>query len=188
MTKRIHTSRRKFIQFGLGASVGIATAFTMPNAYAKVNTASERTLAFKNLHTGEEIKTTYWVEGEYLMNELEDINRLLRDHRTDEITQIDPFLLDQLAQLQKQLDSHEAFEVISGYRSPKSNDALRQTSSGVAKKSFHTLGKAIDIRLPSYGTNDLFHAACSLESGGVGRYAKTGFIHMDTGPTRSWKG
>ncbi len=188
MTKRIITSRRKFIQLGLSASMGMATAFTMPNAYAKATATPERKIAFKNLHTGEEIKTTYWVEGEYLMNELEDINRLLRDHRTDEITQIDPFLLDQLVQLQEQLGSHKAFDVISGYRSPKSNDALRQTSSGVAKKSFHTLGKAIDIRLPGYGTNDLFRAACSLKSGGVGRYAKTGFIHMDTGPTRNWKG
>ena len=186
MTKRIITSRRKFIQLSLSASMGVATAFTMPNAYAKATTTPERKIAFKNLHTGEEIKTTYWLEGEYLHNELTDIDMVLRDHRTDEIMQIDTNLLDQLHQLQQNLHANSPFEVISAYRSPASNASLNKNTSGVAKKSYHMQGRAIDIRMPKVALSDLHHAAKSLQAGGVGRYSKSGFLHLDTGAIRSW--
>ena len=166
--------------------MGMATAFTMPSAYAKATALPERKIAFKNLHTGEEVKTTYWVEGEYLTHELSDIDMVLRDHRTDEIMQIDTQLLDQLHQLQQSLHTSAPFEVISAYRSPTSNAELSKQSRGVAKKSFHMQGRAIDIRLPQVALADLYGAAKSLKSGGVGRYSRSGFIHLDTGTVRSW--
>jgi uncharacterized protein YcbK (DUF882 family) len=186
MTKRIATSRRQFIQLGLGASMGVATALTMPNAYAKAVQNPERRIAFKNLHTGEKVDTVYWVEGEYLISELSDINSVLRDHRTDEIMQMDTQLLDQLHQLQQTLSTTNPFEVISAYRSPQSNAELNENSSGVAKKSLHMQGRAIDIRLSQVALADLHGAAKSLKAGGVGRYSRSGFIHLDTGTIRSW--
>ena len=130
----IPTSRRRFLQFGLGLTASLAAT---PSAFANTLKQPDRTLSLLNLHTGESINTTYWAEGEYLTNELTAINRVLRDHRTGDIEAIDQNLIEILNLLHSKVDSNQAFHVISGYRSPKSNAALRQNSNGVAKKSFH---------------------------------------------------
>ena len=184
-------SRRRFLQLGLGAT----TALFVPNVLAKVATNSvaeskielpERKLSLSNLHTGEQLTATYWVEGQYQTGELEAINRLLRDHRTGDVCQIDSELLDLLNVLHQKMGGRKAFQVISGYRSPKTNAALRQNSNGVAKKSFHMKGQAIDIRLPGCRLSDLRKAALDCKAGGVGYYPKSDFIHVDTGPVRNW--
>lgn len=184
-------SRRRFLQLGLGAS----TALVLDNALAKVSTNSvaekdivlpERKLSLSNLHTGEQLTATYWAEGQYQTSELEAINHLLRDHRTGDVYQMDNELLDLLNVLHQKMDGQKAFQVISGYRSPKTNAALRQNSNGVAKKSFHMKGQAIDIRLPDCRLSDLRKAALDCKAGGVGYYPESGFIHVDTGPVRHW--
>ena len=175
-------SRRKFIQ----SCLGTAAAFASTPAWSVVMPVPERSLTFLSLHTGESVKATYWSENQYVSSELKAIDEVLRDHRTGEIYSIDTELLDQLFLLQHSLDSKRPFHVISGYRSPATNQKLRSKSNGVAKRSLHMQGKAIDIRLPGSNLADLQNAAKKLKMGGVGYYAKSDFIHIDTGRVRYW--
>ncbi|MCO6412518.1 MAG: DUF882 domain-containing protein [Thiogranum sp.] len=148
--------------------------------------APERILTLKNLHTGESLHATYWAEGQYLKDELRAVNKVLRDHRSGDVHAMDTQLLDQLYLLQQSVGVGGAFHVISGYRSPASNARLRNNSNGVAKKSLHMLGKAIDIRLPGCKLDKLHKAALAMQAGGVGYYPESGFIHIDTGRVRRW--
>jgi len=173
--------RRRFIQTLLGTGAALA----MP-LQASPHRAPDRSLAFRNLHTGETLRTTYWVEGRYLKDELSDVSQVLRDHRSGEAYPMDPGLLDLLYVLQQTAGVSGAFHIISGYRSPQTNRKLRAQSGGVAKRSLHMQGKAVDIRLPGCDLKHLRDAALSLQAGGVGYYAKSDFIHVDTGRVRRW--
>ena len=178
-------SRRGFLGLAGGAAAGLAvqpaTAFAAP----KVSTGS-RSLSFLNLHTGEKVAADFWSKGALLPDGLAEISHVLRDHRTDEAWPIDPKLLDLLHRLRSRMESTAPFHVISGYRSPKTNAMLRQNSGGVAKRSYHMQGRAIDIRLPGMRLPDMRRAALGLRGGGVGYYPKSGFLHIDTGPVRQW--
>lgn len=145
-----------------------------------------RSLAFINLHTDEKLKVTYFENGSYVDGALEEVDYILRDFRNGEIKAIDRKLLDKLAVLHRVLDSREPFRVISGYRSPETNAMLRARSSGVAKKSQHLLGKAIDIRLGDRKLSEVRRAAMAIGGGGVGYYPVSNFVHIDTGPERHW--
>ena len=145
-----------------------------------------RTIAFHNLHTGEHLETTYWAEGNYITPALKHIDHVLRDFRTGDVARIDPRLLDLLHVLRSKMESSEPFHVISGYRSPKTNDTLAQQSNGVAKKSLHMKGMAADVRLPGRALSGLKDAAASLKLGGVGYYPSSDFIHVDVGRVRYW--
>jgi uncharacterized protein YcbK (DUF882 family) len=146
----------------------------------------ERHIALHHLHTGEKVKLTYWEKGEYLSDSLAEVNRILRDFRTGEEHPIDPVLLDMLHTLRLRAGRKAPFEIISGYRSPKTNNMLRAQSNGVAKRSLHMQGRALDIRLPGMELKDLHRAAVDLKVGGVGLYSKSNFIHIDTGRVRYW--
>lgn len=146
----------------------------------------EKVLSFYNTHTHEEIKVVYWANGDYVKNSLNKLDLLLRDHREHEAVTMDPKLYDQLWDLQQEIGGEEVFEIISGYRTPKTNNKLRERSSGVAKFSYHIQGRAIDIRLRGTRTVDVFKAAKNMKAGGVGYYAGSDFVHLDTGPHRSW--
>eukprot|EP01114_Cavostelium_apophysatum_P016072 TRINITY_DN4512_c0_g1_i1.p3 TRINITY_DN4512_c0_g1~~TRINITY_DN4512_c0_g1_i1.p3 ORF type:complete len:181 (-),score=42.11 TRINITY_DN4512_c0_g1_i1:1179-1721(-) len=149
--------------------------------------AGERTLRLYNTHTGEKVSTTFWAEGEFIPDGLKDINKVLRDHRNNKVAQMDPELLLLLSQLNDKLDnSNRELHIISGYRSPESNAKLHAASGGVAKHSLHMEAKAIDIRLPGKDLKMLHKAAMSLKGGGVGYYADSQFVHMDTGRVRYW--
>lgn len=176
--------RRRFLQIGLGATATLA----MPNAFANVLKQPERSIALMNLHTGEQVKATYWAEGTYQPDELQAIHRVLRDHRTGDIHEIDQNLIEMLNLLHQKMHGKQPFHVISGYRSPKTNQMLRKNSDGVAKKSLHMQGKAIDVRLPGRQLDELRKTALGLKVGGVGFYPGSEFIHIDTGRVRSWQG
>ncbi len=176
-------TRRQFLKLGMAT----ATAFAMPNAFASISKQSERKLALVNLHTGESVNATYWAEGSYQASELKAINRILRDHRTGEVINIDQNLVDLLNILHHEMSGKQPFHVISGYRSPHTNAQLQKKSNGVAKKSLHMQGKAIDLRLPGRQLSRLHTAALKLKSGGVGYYPKSDFIHVDTGNVRNWR-
>jgi uncharacterized protein YcbK (DUF882 family) len=185
-------SRRKFMS-GVAALVGVAALPS--NALASIPKfrigsvrKPARFLAFDNLHTGETIKLTYWEKGRYIKGALSEINHILRDHRTGDVKRIDTALLDKLFLLHNKLGSRNAFQVISGYRSPKSNAMMHGNSSGVAKKSMHMEGRAIDIRLSDVALSHLHNAALALNSGGVGYYPESQFVHIDTGKIRHWGG
>lgn len=183
-------SRRQFIG-GLAAVAGLSVIPTellaaIPKAHAKALIKPARYLAFNNLHTGEATKLIYWEKGRYIKGALAEVNHVLRDHRTNEVARIDPALLDQLFILHNKLGSRAAFQVISAYRSPKSNAMLNGHSKGVAKKSMHVEGRAIDIRLQDADLLHIRNAALAMNAGGVGYYPQSQFVHVDTGKVRHW--
>ena len=178
-------SRRGFLRFSLGVGAGLITAPTLARA-ALPPATSERVLSFYNTHTGEHTRATYWADGEYVASELATLDQLLRDFRSGEVAAMDRRLFDILYDLQQLTAVSGTFDVISGYRSPATNAQLRRHSDGVARNSLHTRGQAIDIRLAGVELSDLHRAALSLRAGGVGYYAGSGFIHVDTGRVRAW--
>jgi uncharacterized protein YcbK (DUF882 family) len=144
-------------------------------------------LYFYNIHTGEFLKEVYWIDGSYNKNSLQKIFYILRDFRVNEIKPIDVKLLDTLYLIKKELNvENKPINIISGYRSPKTNQFLRENSSGVAKHSLHIEGKAIDIYIEGIPLTKLRDVAKSLKRGGVGYYPSSGFVHIDTGKIRHW--
>lgn len=179
-------SRRQIIQAGLIASV--ATALPWPAwAYQLLEKSPERSLSLLNTHTGEKLcKLVYWQQGTYLEQSLREIDYLLRDHRTDKVSRMDSSALDMMFALREKFPVAQPFEIISGYRAPETNQKLQRSSSGVAKRSYHMLGQAVDLRLPGVPLKTLRKVALQMRRGGVGYYPKSNFIHIDTGPVRSW--
>lgn len=184
----INTETCQDRRFLLKLGFATATTFAIPTAFADALKQPERKISLLNLHTGEHLKATYWAEGHYQKSELQAINHVLRDYRTGDVQEIDSNLIELLNLLHHKAHGKQPFHVISGYRSPKTNAMLRQTSSGVAKKSLHMLGKAIDIRLPGRQLSELRKMAMNMKVGGVGFYPGSDFIHVDTGRVRYWKG
>jgi uncharacterized protein YcbK (DUF882 family) len=150
------------------------------------DTASERILSFAHTHTGESLTVPYFADGAYLPEGLARLDTLLRDHRTGAQHPIDPALFDILNDLRLTTGAREPFQVISGYRSPKTNARLRSGGRGVAKHSLHMDGRAIDVRLADVKSSVLRDAALELQRGGVGYYRTSDFVHVDTGRFRTW--
>ena len=176
----VNPTRRRLLRASLAGTVLAAAPFST------VWAASERRLSLHNLHTGEHVSQPYWVQGSYMPESLSAINTVLRDHRSGEVYPIDPDLLDLLFAMQQHVGARQGYEVISGYRSPATNAKLQGQSDGVAKRSLHMQGRAIDIRLPGIRLATLHSAAKQIKSGGVGLYAESNFIHVDTGRVRYW--
>lgn len=186
MPHQISSCRRNFLRKMGGLTAGLAVSST---AFAKLpSTPVERSLQFYNLHTGESLTTTFCIEGSFVKDSLRDINHLLRDHRTNEVCMMDPRLLTLLDDLRNMVGAKQPFHIISGYRSPATNQMLSSQSNGVAKKSLHMQGKAIDIRVPGVDTRVLQKSALALKGGGVGLYTRSDFVHLDVGRVRSWGG
>lgn len=176
--------RRSFL--ALGSSLIAFPHFAFSSGRESLSNARPRSISFYNLHTSERLSTTYWAEGQYIPESLDDINRIFRDHRNGDVLQIAPKLLDALCELRSMLDSKEPFELISGYRSPATNTKLRQQGHGVAENSLHTKGMAADIRMPGRSLALLRRTAISLKAGGVGYYPESQFVHVDIGRVRTW--
>jgi uncharacterized protein YcbK (DUF882 family) len=183
--------RRKFLQVGSAAALGGAAFLggALPGrVFATVGETriAERALSFFNTHTQETVESVFWHEGEYIADGLAAINRVLRDHRTDEIKTIDVDLLDLLFDITRKTNAADPLQIISGYRSPRTNAQLRRQGRGVARKSYHMKGKAVDIRIPDVSLSSLKRVAIAEQRGGVGYYPRAGFVHVDTGPVRTW--
>ena len=180
-------SRREFLKVMGFAACGVAGS-GLPALVSPVMGAidKERVLSFDSLRTGEKLDVTYWSRGEYSRRALHEVDHLLRDWRTNEVHSIDPALLDLLFAVRRKLDTTAPFRVISGYRSPATNAKLARRGRGVARKSLHMMGKAIDVAIPGVQIRALRNVALSLERGGVGYYPRSGFIHLDTGRVRRW--
>jgi uncharacterized protein YcbK (DUF882 family) len=178
--------RRRMLAFGLGAAA-LAIASPLKGALAALPQSGERTLGLISTHTNEKLMATYWRNGVYDSGALKDIDYVLRDHRSGDVARMDPNLLDLLVELHRRTGSRQAFQIISGYRSPKTNALLASASGGgVAKRSLHMDAKAIDIRLGDIALSDLRQAALGMKAGGVGYYKKSDFVHVDTGRVRQW--
>ncbi|MEX0976465.1 MAG: DUF882 domain-containing protein [Woeseia sp.] len=148
----------------------------------------ERQLSFYHTHTGDSLDVVYSRGGEYIDSALDEIEAFLADFRSGDYGTIDPELLDFVYDIRQQIGSRDTYEVISAYRSPKTNEMLRNRNndSGVAENSLHLVGKAIDVRLRGVELQQLRDAAIALQRGGVGYYEESDFLHLDTGRVRRW--
>lgn len=174
-------SRRRFLR----TSAVAVPAIGLPS-FVLAAPAKPRGLRFYHTHTGERLDITYHQDGVYLTDALGELKHLLRDFRSNESAEIDPTLLDFLYAAQQRLGSTGTYEIISAYRSPTTNTMLRRNGGGVAKRSLHMQGKAIDVRLTDVDTRHLRQVGVELAKGGVGYYAKSNFVHLDTGRVRRW--
>jgi len=173
-------SRRHFLTLGSGVACSLlvpAPAFSL----ILPKSLTCRVLNLHNTHTGEFFRGPYWEKGHYIPSAMRKLNHFLRDWRTGDVQAIDPRLVDLVHSLKLKLGYTQAMDVICGYRAPKTNLMLARKSRGVAKKSLHVLGKAIDVRFPGRVLKNAHKAACSFRAGGVGLYSKSQdcFIHMD---------
>ncbi|MTD99501.1 DUF882 domain-containing protein [Paracoccus sp. YIM 132242] len=180
-------SRRGIL--GVFAATTVTAAPVMANAFGFLRGAGDmRRIRMYSGRTGESLDTVYWVDGKYVREALNEINIFMRDWRTGEVIGIDPRTVDVAAASHRLLQTNEPYMMLSGYRSPRTNAMLRRSSSGVARNSLHMVGKAADLRLKSRSVGQMYNAAMSCRAGGVGKYSRSNFVHMDCGPVRTWGG
>lgn len=180
-------SRRGLL--GAFATTMVAAAPTMSNAFGILRGAGDiRRIRMYSGRTGESLDTVYWIEGDYIKEALKEINHFMRDWRNDQVVTIDARTIDIAAASHRLMDVSEPYMMLSGYRSPATNAMLRSRSKGVAKNSLHMKGMAADLRLKSRSVNQMYQAATACHAGGVGRYPRSNFVHMDCGQIRTWNG
>lgn len=174
---------------GVFAATAVVAAPTYSNAFGLLRGAGDiRRIRMYSGRTGEMMDTIYWIEGEYIPEVAKEINHFMRDWRTDEKTKIDLRNVDIMAAAHRLMDVSEPYMLLSGYRSPATNAMLRSKSRGVAKSSLHMKGQAADLRLKSRSVGQMAKAAVAVQAGGVGRYSRSNFVHMDCGAVRTWGG
>ncbi len=171
---------------GLGAMQAIPSAASAASFSKSMLVDGKRHIYMRHLHTGEVFDGVYKVGDQYVPEAFEEINKFLRDFRTGDVYPIDPRVLDIIWHLNQKTNGKYPFEILSGYRSAKTNKRLSRSTDGVALNSLHMAGQAIDIRLPYYSTKKLRNLAVDLQSGGVGYYPTSDFVHLDTGDVRTW--
>lgn len=183
MPERPDPSRRRFLACSL-----LAAAVAVPRLAlaARVSLPRVRSLSLVHAETDERLSVVYWAAGRYEPQALGEVSFLLRDHSTDETVPVDPLLLDLLHDVRRRLRTRAPFAVLSGYRSPETNARLRQHNRRVAPHSLHLDGRAADVRLLGVDAPALHEAALELGRGGVGFYPGHAFVHLDTGPPRTW--
>ena len=180
-------SRRGLL--GVFAATMVVAAPTYSNAFGFLKGAGDvRRIRMYSGRTGESIDTIYWVEGDYIPEVMKEINHFMRDWRTGDRVSMDGRTVDIMAASHRLMDVSEPYMLLSGYRSPKTNAMLRSKSSGVARNSLHMKGKAADLRLKSRSVGQMAKAAEACAAGGVGRYSRSNFVHMDCGDVRHWGG
>jgi uncharacterized protein YcbK (DUF882 family) len=182
MKKNVLLNRRTFVKTSLQVCAGIVLSSPIVSI---AGIRSNQTMSFYHTHTGERLQLDFSSQGRS-PSVLEELDTFLRDFRTGKVHPIDPNLLTILQGIQQISGNYGDIEIISGYRSPKTNSLLRSKSNGVAKKSLHMQGRALDIRLKGLHTSKLKNIAASLRQGGVGYYPKSDFVHIDTGRVRCW--
>lgn len=174
----------------LGGFAGIATVSAAPvysKTFGYVRGAGDiRRVAMRSQRTGETLDTIYWIEGKYIKPALEEINYFMRDWREDKSAKMDRDLINVIAATHARLDTSEPFLMLSGYRTARTNAMLRSRSRRVAKDSYHVKAQAADLRLSSRSVRQVASAGQAARIGGVGRYHRSNFTHLDSGPIRSW--
>lgn len=169
------------------AATVVTAAPTYTNAAGFLRGGGDiRRIRMHSGRTGERIDMIYWIEGDYIKDAVKEVHHFMRDWRTNDVKAIDLRTVDIMAAAHNLMDTSEPYMLLSGYRSPKTNEMLRRRGSGVAKKSLHLKGQAADLRLSSRSVSQMARAAAACNAGGVGRYSRSDFVHMDCGPIRSW--
>lgn len=180
---------RRSVLGGLAGLSAIAAAPSFAGTPAVLTGAGDiRSLKLFNPRTGERLDSVYWVEGEYIPQVLDEVNFIFRDWRRNELRSVDVRTLDIMAAASRLMDTTEPYQLMSGYRSPETNNALRASTRGVARNSYHTRAMAADLRLSSRSVQNMYQAGVACNAGGVGRYPRSNFVHFDCGPVRTWRG
>jgi len=179
-------TRRSLLK--LAGSLATLAAAPLPALASNPATPVACELRFFHTHTSEKLSVVYAENGTYVAPALAEVNHFLRDFRSGAVHPIDPQLLDILFEARQRTGGTGTFEVISGFRSPHTNEMLRGRSgaSGVAQRSLHLFGQAIDVRLTGTDVSHLRKAAIAMGRGGVGFYPESDFVHLDTGRFRTW--
>jgi uncharacterized protein YcbK (DUF882 family) len=179
-------SRRSVLIGALGCIAGAAAGPALASPAILAGKGDIRLVSLVNPRTGDKLTSVYWVDGVYIPEVLAEIDHLMRDWRADQKRKIAPAVIDIMSASHKLLGASEPFTVFSGYRSARTNAMLRRESRGVARNSYHVKGMAADLHMKSRSVSQIARAAASLNCGGVGRYSRSDFVHMDCGPVRSW--
>lgn len=186
-TKTTSLTRRGLLR--AFAATAVAAAPTYSNALGFLRGAGDiRRIRFYSGRTGESIDTIYWIEGEYIPDAMKEISHFMRDWRSNAVKSIDPRAIDIMAATHSLLNADNPYVMLSGYRSPQTNALLRSRSRNVARNSLHMQGQAADLRLQGRSVKQISAAAASCSAGGVGRYYRSNFVHMDCGDVRTWNG
>ena len=183
-----HKISRRFV-LGAFAASAITAAPTFSKAAGFLRGAGNiRSINMISRRTGERFKGIYCIDNEYIPEVLDEISYVMRDWRRNEVKSIDRRTIDIIAASHNLLNTDEPYTLLSGYRSAKTNAMLRRRSRSVARDSLHISGQAADIRLSSRSVKQISKAAAKCNGGGVGRYYRSNFVHMDCGPIRRWRG
>ena len=189
MTSSVSTGFSRRALLGAFAATAVTAAPSMSKAFGFLRGAGDiRRLRMYNGHSGERLDAVYWIEGEYIPEVVAEVNNFFRDWRNNQVHTIDTRVVDILAAAHNLLDVSEPYMLLSGYRSPQTNAMLRARSGGVASNSRHLVGQAADVRLAGRSVSQVSRAAIACNAGGVGRYSRSDFTHMDCGPVRTWGG
>ena len=185
-------TRRRLMQAALVSGAGLTAAriaFAQGKSVSDSPVSAERHIELHNTHTNETVSVVYRRGDEFQPLAIESLRHVMRDHRNNSAHEIDVALYDQLFALALTARCDPRFEIISGYRSPESNNAMSsRPGSGVARHSLHMEGRAIDVRLHHCSCADLRDLALTAARGGVGYYRRSDFVHIDTGRFRTWNG
>ncbi|MCH1469186.1 MAG: DUF882 domain-containing protein [Planktomarina sp.] len=172
---------------GAFAATALVAAPTYANAAGFLRGAGDiRRLKMYSRRTGESLDVIYWIDGDYIKDALTEVNWFMRDWRRDQSRAIDTRTVDIIAATQQLLDTSTPFLMLSGYRTAETNALLRKRSRSVAKKSLHIKGQAADLRMQGKSVRQVARAAASCAAGGVGRYSRSNFVHIDCGEKRLW--
>lgn len=187
MTKMISRDISRRALLGAFASMAVTAAPVYPKTFGLLKGAGDiRKISMRSGRTGETIEMIYWIEGKYIKESLKEINHFMRDWREDRSVRMDQRNIDIIAASHRLLETTEPYQMLSGYRSPSTNAMLRRRSRGVAKNSLHMKGMAADLRMNSRSVGQVARAGLACNSGGVGKYSRSNFVHMDCGVIRTW--
>ncbi|MFZ1727224.1 MAG: DUF882 domain-containing protein [Albidovulum sp.] len=187
MTKLVSSGISRRGLLGAFAATAVIAAPTCSNAFGLLRGAGDvRRIRMYSGRTGESIDTIYWIEGKYVPEALNEITYFMRDWRADQTKDVDPRTIDIAAASHRLLDVSEPYLLLSGYRTAQTNAMLRSKSRRVAQNSLHMKAQAADLRLRDRSVSQMYRAATACEAGGVGKYSRSNFVHMDCGPIRTW--
>ncbi|MEM9969139.1 MAG: DUF882 domain-containing protein [Pseudomonadota bacterium] len=186
-TRSLRMSRRALLSAFAATAVVAAPTYSKAAGFLRGGGDIRRIRMYSG-RTGERIDMIYWIEGKYIRDALKEVNYFMRDWRTDGVKKMDLRTIDIMAAAHNMLDADEPYMLLSGYRSAQTNAMLRSRSRGVARNSLHIKGQAADLRLSSRSVAQLASAAMACRSGGVGKYSRSNFVHVDCGIVRSWGG
>jgi uncharacterized protein YcbK (DUF882 family) len=189
MTKIRTSGMTRRALMGAFAATAVVATPTFANAAGFLRGAGDiRRIRMYSGRTGERIDMIYWIDGKYIKDAVKEVNHFMRDWRTDQVKAVDLRTVDIMAAAHNLMDVNEPYMLLSGYRSPETNAMLRSRSRGVAKNSLHMKGQAADLRMGSRSVSQMARAAAACHAGGVGRYSRSNFVHMDCGEVRTWGG